>query len=68
MDFTTFELHCVDAAGETVKEDHVVFPFMWEGIVVAIAVILMALLALLLAAPAGMFASRLLRSRHRSPS
>jgi hypothetical protein len=60
---TAYELHCVNAAGQSVKEDPIVFAFLWQGIVAAVAVIVMALLAFLLAAPAGMLVTRLLRRR-----
>jgi hypothetical protein len=56
---TAYELHCVNAAGETVKEDPIVFAFLWVGIAAAVAVVLMALLAFLLAAPAGVVVARL---------
>ena len=65
---TAYELHCVDAAGTTVKNDPVVFAFLWEGIAAAVAVIVTALLAVLLAAPAGVLASRIFRSRKASSS
>ena len=63
---TAYELHCVDAAGETVKKDPILFAFLWEGIAAVVAVIIMAVLAFLLAAPAGVLAARLFRSRPRS--
>ena len=63
---TAYELHCVDSSGTVVKEDPILFAFMWEGIAAAAALIVMAVLAFALAAPAGVLASRLLKSRARS--
>ena len=63
---TAYELHCVDSSGTVVKEDPILFAFMWEGIAAAAALIVMAVLAFALAAPAGVLAARLLKSRARS--
>lgn len=60
---TAYELHCIDSSGTTVKEDPILFAFLWEGIAAAAAVLVMAVLAFALAAPAGVLVSRLLRSR-----
>ncbi len=65
---TAYELHCVDAAGDTVKNDPILFAFLWEGIAVVVALIVMALLAFLLAAPAGVLAGRLFRRRNPTGS
>ncbi len=65
---TAYELHCVDGAGETVKKDPIVFAFLWEGISVGIALLVMALLAFLLAAPAGVLVGRLFRRRNPTRS
>lgn len=63
---TAFELHCVDARGETVKKDPVLFAFLWEGIAALVAAIVTGILALVLAAPAAVIASRLFRRKGRS--
>jgi hypothetical protein len=65
---TAYELHCLDAQGAIVKEDPVLFAFIWEGIAAAVALILMALLAFALAAPAGVLANKLFKSRAKSRS
>jgi hypothetical protein len=63
---TAYELHCMDGAGQTVKEDPIVFAFLWEGIAATAALILAGLLAFMLAAPAAVLAGRLFRSRRQS--
>ncbi len=60
---TAYELHCVDANDNVVKNDPVVFAFIWEGIAAATAALLTALLAFLLAAPAGVLIGRLFKPR-----
>lgn len=58
---TTSVLECVDASGDVVKEDPILYAFLWMGIFAAIGLVIAALLAFLLAAPAGILISRLLR-------
>jgi len=62
---TATELHCVDASGETVKKDPVLFAFIWQGVSAGAAVVVMAALAFLLAGPAAVLASRLFRPQSR---
>ena len=62
---TAYELHCVDTNGTVVKEDPVLFAFLWMGIIAAIGLVMAALLALLFAVPAGIFISRLLNRRQK---
>ncbi len=57
---TTYVLECVNASGEVVKEDPVGFAFLWIGIVTAIGLVLSGVLALVLAAPAGVLIARVL--------
>ena len=57
---TAYELHCIDANGASVKEDPVLYAFLWIGIVAVIGLGIAALLAFGLAAPAGVLISRLL--------
>jgi len=64
---TAYELHCVAANGEILKSDPVGYSFMWIGIFVVIGLVLTGVLALLLAAPAGVLISKLL-SRIRKPN
>jgi hypothetical protein len=56
---TAYELHCVDAGGQTVKEDPVVYGFLWIGMFAGAALILTIILAFALAAPAGVLIGRL---------
>jgi hypothetical protein len=63
---TAYELHCVDSTGRTVKEGPILFAFIWEGIAAGAALIVMAVLAFALAAPAAVLANRIFRSRHKS--
>ena len=51
-------LQCVDASGNVVKEDPVGFAFLWIGIIAVIGLIISALLAFALAAPAGVLIGR----------
>ncbi len=57
---TTYVLECVDASGNVVMEDPVGFAFLWMGILVAIGLALSAILAFVLAAPAGVLIAKLL--------
>ena len=57
---TAYELHCIDATGAIVKEDPVLYAFLWIGIIALIGLGIAALLAFGLAAPAGMLIARLL--------
>lgn len=56
---TAYELHCVDASGEVVKKDPVVYAFIWIGVLAAIGLIIAAILSFALAAPAGVLIGRL---------
>ena len=57
---TAYEIHCVDASGTTVKEDPILYAFLWIGIFVLIGLGIAALLAFALAAPVGMLIARVL--------
>ncbi|RPI07948.1 MAG: hypothetical protein EHM65_11075 [Acidobacteriales bacterium] len=63
---TAYELHCFDPAGGIVKEDPILFAFIWEGIAAAAALVIMAVLAFALAAPAAVLANKLFNSRAKS--
>jgi ABC-type glycerol-3-phosphate transport system permease component len=63
---TAYELHCVDTNGIVVKEDTILYAFLWIGIIAIIGLVIAALLALVLAAPAGVLISRLLHRRQKS--
>lgn len=62
---TAYELHCVDARGTVVKEDPVLYAFLWMGIIAGIGLVIAALLAFLFAAPAGIFIARILNRRQK---
>jgi hypothetical protein len=57
---TAYELHCVDTNGQVVKEDPVLYAFLWIGIIALIGIGIAALLAFALAAPAGVLIARVL--------
>src|SRR5690349_1812873 len=57
---TAYEIHCVDASGTVVKEDPVLYAFLWMGIFVLIGLGIAAILAFALAAPAGVLIARIL--------
>jgi ABC-type glycerol-3-phosphate transport system permease component len=56
---TAYVLQCVDANGEIIKEDPVVYAFVWIGILALAGLILAAILSFALAAPAGVLIGRL---------
>ena len=57
---TAYELHCIDANGAIVKEDPILYAFLWMGIIAVIGLVMAALLAFALAAPAGVLIARVL--------
>jgi hypothetical protein len=63
---TAYELHCVDANGVVVKEDPVLYAFVWIGIIALIGLVIAALLAFALAAPLGVLVAKLLNRRQKS--
>src|SRR4030095_466572 len=50
---TAYELHCVDASGEVVKTDPIVYAFLWDGVFAVVGFLIIIGLSFLLAAPAG---------------
>ena len=63
---TAYELHCVDANGVVVKEDPVLYAFVWIGLTGLIGLVIAALLAFAFAAPAGVLIAKLLNRRQKS--
>ena len=55
---TAYVLQCVDANGEVVKEDPVLYAFIWIGIIAIIGLIIAMILSFVLAAPAGVLIGR----------
>lgn len=60
---TAYELHCVDEAGEIVKNDPVAYALLWQAMCAALAILVVAVLTFALAAPAGILLGRLVRPR-----
>jgi len=65
---TAYELHCLNANGDIVKNDPVVYAFVWEGIIAAIGLILTVIVAFIIAAPAGAIITKLLNSMKKKPA
>jgi len=57
---TAFELHCIAANGEVVKNDPIGYAFLWIGLLAIIGLVLTGVLAFVFAAPAGVLISRFL--------
>jgi hypothetical protein len=55
---TGYEMYCVDENGELVQNAGPTYAFVWVGLLGLIGLIISALLAFLLAAPAGVIAAR----------
>jgi len=58
---TAYELHCIDQNGNVVKEDSIVYAFLWIGGFALVGLIVSGILAFVLAAPAGVLIGRLLK-------
>jgi hypothetical protein len=58
---TAYELHCVDSNNVIIKKDPVLYAFIWIGIIAVIGLFIGALLAIALAAPAGILVARLFK-------
>ena len=63
---TAYELHCVNASGEVVKNDPILYAIIWIGISASIGLALSVILAFVFAVPGGMLVTRLLE-KLRSP-
>jgi len=63
---TAYELHCVDASGEVVKTDPVLYAFIWIGIWALIGLIISVILTFVFAVPGGMLVTKLL-NKLKSP-
>jgi len=63
---TAVELHCVDQNGAIVKNDPVVYSFLWIGVFALIGFMISGTLAFVLAAPAGLLIAKLLNRRQKS--
>jgi len=63
---TAYELHCVDKNGGIIKKDPILYAFTWIGIISMIGLGIAAVLSFALAAPAGLFISKLFNDRRKS--
>ncbi len=57
---TAYVMQCVDSNGAVVKEDPVLYAFLWMGIIALIGFVVAAILAFVLAAPAGVLITTIL--------
>ena len=57
---TAYELHCLDASGEVVKNDPVLYAFIWIGICALIGLIISVILTFVFAVPGGMLVTKIL--------
>lgn len=62
---TGTELHCVDKNGVIVKNDPVVYSFIWIGIFTGIGLIISGILAFVFAAPVGVLITRFLNRKQK---
>ncbi len=63
---TAYVLTCVDASGEVVKEDPILYAFIWIGIWAAAGLIISGVLTFIFAVPGGMLVTKLL-NKIKSP-
>jgi hypothetical protein len=63
---TAYELHCVDSRGTVVKNDPILYAFIWIGIWAGIGLILSGVLTFIFAVPGGMLVTKLL-NKMKSP-
>lgn len=63
---TGYSLQCLDANGDVVKEDLVLYAFIWIGILSAIGLVLAGILAFAFAAPAGVLIARFLNRNKKN--
>jgi len=57
---TAYELQCVDGSGTVIKTDPVGYSFLWIGIFAVLGLIVSAVLAFILAVPAGILVTKVL--------
>ena len=65
---TAFEMRCVDLNGNIIKDLGPTYAFIWIGILAVGGILLAAILALFLAAPAGVLVARWLNRRKKEGS
>lgn len=59
---TAYELTCLDANGEVVKSDPIVFAFLWIGTASLLGAVLTGILSFVFAVPGGMLVTRVVNS------
>src|SRR5690242_14871842 len=57
---TGYSLQCVDASGEVVKEDPVLYAFIWIGVFLLIGLVLTGVICFVFAVPGGVLVTKLL--------
>lgn len=60
---TGYEMQCLDRNQKVVKTDPVAFGFYWSGLLLGAGVLLAAVLAFVVAGPAGLLIARLMKNR-----
>ncbi len=63
---TAYELHCVDANGIVVKNEPVVYSFLWIGIWAVLGLVVSGVLTFIFAVPGGMLVTKIL-NKLKSP-
>ena len=63
---TAYVMQCVDSEGKVVKEDPVVYAFIWIGIMAGIGLILAGILSFVFAAPAGVLITKWINRNKKS--
>lgn len=64
---TAYEMRCVDASGQVVRDSNPDYAFVWIGLLAAGGLVLSGLLALALAAPLGALIGRLSGKKQGNP-
>lgn len=63
---TGYEMQCVDASGNVVREPSPDYAFYWVGLLAVVGIGAAGLLALLLAAPVGALVARFVQNRRKT--
>lgn len=63
---TAFEMRCVDESGQIVKDLGPTYAFIWTGLLGVVGLVLSAILAFFLAAPAGALVARLFQKKPKA--
>jgi hypothetical protein len=63
MPSTAYEMRCIDTSGNIAKDLGPTYAFVWMGLLGVVGLILSAVLAFLLAAPAGALIARVFQKK-----